>query len=344
MKKGTTIIVLILAVAAIVVVASSAYVVDETQQALITQFGKPVGGPISEAGLHWRTPFIQKVHFFDKWLLEHDGEKTEIPTLDKKFIEIDTFARWKIVDPLLFFQSVRDEIGAKKKLDDIIDSETRNAITSHLLIEAVRNSNRPLPVDAEVAEATTSLEDLPTKQEEKTTEGGAEPAKIGEQTTIERGREKITREIFEKASKEIDRFGIVLVDVQIKAINYVLKVQEKVFERMISEREQIAEKYRAEGQKLHSEMQGKIERERNRILSEAYREAETTKGEAEAEAARIYAEAYGKDPEFYAFWKTLEIYRESLGENVSLVISTNSDLFRYLRSAGMSPAETGTPE
>jgi membrane protease subunit HflC len=336
MKKLSAFVILVLVVLAVVLVGASAYTVDQTQQAIITQFGKPIGQAVTEAGLHWRKPFIQKVHLFEKRLLEHDGEKREIPTLDKKFIEIDTFARWKIVDPLQFFKSVKgDELEAKKKLDDIIDSETRNAISSHILIEAVRNSDRQLPVDAEIAEVGTTLEDIIGK-EGKAPEGEAEASRGKETATFNKGREAIAREIFDKSKKKIEGFGIELVDVQIKAINYVSRVQEKVFERMVSEREQIAEKYRAEGQKLSFEIMGRIEKEKNRILSEAYRQSETIKGEAEAEAARIYADAYGKDPEFYSFWKTLEIYRESLGENLSLVISTSSELFRYLRGTGIS--------
>lgn len=330
MKKiGALGIVAILALLGVVVVAASAYTVAEYEQVIVTQFGKPIGGPVTEAGLHWRKPFIQTVHRFEKRLLEHDGEKTEIPTKDKKFIEIDTFARWRIVDPLLFFQSVRDEYGARMKLDDIIDSETRDAISSNYLIEAVRNTNRTLKRDAEIVAASTTVDVLPIKDEESPSD---------DPTDIERGRSEITKDILERSRSKVKEYGIGLVDVQIKSINYVSRVQERVFERMVSEREQIAAKYRAEGQKIFAEMQGKIEKERNRILSEAYRTAETIKGEAEAEATKVYADAYGKDPEFYKFWRTLEIYREQLGENVSLVIGTDSGLFRFLKgSQGTSP-------
>ena len=340
MKIAIPIAIVTVAALGAIAIFSSAYVVHEYEQVLVTEFGKPVGDPITEAGLHWRVPFIQKTHRFEKRLLEHDGEKTEIPTRDKKFIQIDTFARWRIVEPLVFYQSVRDVNNAITRLDDIIDSETRDSISGYPLIEAVRNSNRPLTEDREIEEFIESLQDVPalgaTEGEPGRTEG--EPAldkrTSTEDLAIRTGREKITREILENAAKKIAGFGIELVDVEIKSINYVSRVQEKVFDRMVSEREQIAEKYRAEGQKIHSEVQGTIERERSRILSEAYRKAETIRGEAEAEAARIYSESYGRDPEFYRFWKTLELYRNNLSGNTSLIISTDSDLFRYLKATG----------
>ncbi len=342
MKIATLIITVVVAIAGVVVLASAAFTVQESQQALITQFGRPVSGAIVDAGLHWKVPFVQRVHRFEKRLLEHDGEKTQIPTRDKKFIQLDTFARWRITDPLIFYQSVRDETGANEKLDDIIESETRDAISNHDLIEAVRNTNRTLVQDAEIEEAggglDSELEPTDVGVDDGDSPDSSLPSFRGEDLTIEIGREAISREILANAAEKVSDFGIELVDVQIKSINYVPRVQERVFERMISERERIAEKYRAEGSRLFSEFQGRIEKERNRILSEAYELAETLKGEAEAEATRIYAEAYGRDPEFYAFWRTLEIYRQNLGENVSLVISTDSDFFRFLRGAGLTPA------
>lgn len=347
--KTKTVAILIIGILTLgaIVAASSAFVVHEYEQAIVTEFGKPVGGPVTDAGLHWKTPFIQKVYRFEKRLLEHDGEKTEIPTADKKFIEIDTFARWRISDPLLFFQSVRTELGAKMKLDDIIDSETRDAISSNQLIEAVRNTNRELPRDAEIAAARMPLKTPPEDGDQESTDSSQDvpddpvPAEDRvaegletEPATIEKGREAITQIILKSAHEKVKEYGIDLVDFRIKSINYVSRVQERVFERMVSERAQIAEKYRAEGQRTFATFEGRIEKERNRILSEAYREAETIKGEAEAEAARIYALAYGRDPDFYRFWRSLEIYREKLGDNVSLVIGTNSDVFQFLRSAG----------
>jgi len=341
-KKTLPIVIIILALAAILVRAS-AFTVMEYEQALVTEFGKPVGEPIREAGLYWRTPFIQKIHRFSKKILEQDGGAEEFLTGDKKLIYLDTFSRWRIQDPLRFKETVGEERTAANRLENIIESETRDIISNHPLIEAVRNSNRTLLQDAEIAEASRVLEAAGG-------EGGVEADEDGiaaihlpqlgldgqdKPTTIRFGREALTREIFENARSKIsDSFGIELIDVQIKRVNYVERVQAKVFDRMISEREQIAERYRAQGERAFSEFQGTIKKEQNRILSEAYRTAETTKGEAEGEAARIYADAYGRDPEFYAFWRTLQIYRDTLGSNVSLVVGTDSDLFRYLKGAG----------
>lgn len=323
-------VVALLAVGALLF-ASSAYRVQEWEQVVITEFGKPVGEPVMESGLHWRTPFVQKIHRFEKRLLEHDGDADQISTREKKNIYIDTFARWRIKDPLLFLKTVKDELGAKKKLDDIIDSETRDAISRHDLIEAIRDTGRTLMEDADVIAA--SRVDLGG-------EGAAPTAREADRPVqeIKKGREAILREVLSSAAAKVAPFGIELVDVRLKSINYVKEVRERVFERMISEREQIAAKYRAEGEKRLAEVRGQIERERNRILSEAYRQAETTKGEAEAEAARIYAETYGQDPEFYSFWRTLEIYREAIADNVSLVIGAESELFRLLSGAGVVPA------
>lgn len=345
MNKGIPALALAGVVVVIVLAFSSGYRVNEWEQAIITQFGRPVGDTVNEAGLHWRVPFVQEVHRFEKRLLEYDGDATEIPTRDKKFIFIDTFARWRIVDPLLFYQSVRDVRIAKTRLDDIVDSETRDIISGNLLIEAVRNTNRELLQDVEVSDAPLSMRpdtegsDQPDEESQKRDadepRGQAQPSGATETLVIEKGREVLNREILSSAKEKVKKFGIELIDVQIKSINYVTRVQERVYERMISERDQIADKYRAEGNEIYTEVLGKIQREKDRILSEAYREAETLKGEAEAEAARIYAEAYGRDPEFYAFWKSLQIYRESVGNNVSLVVGSDNDLFRYLsNSAG----------
>lgn len=343
MKKATVVLVLILLIPLLIVMSSGLYTVAEWQQVVITEFGKPVGDPVTEAGLKWKTPFIQVAHRFEKRVLEFDGQATEIPTRDKKFIFVDTFARWRIVDPLTFYQTVRDVDGATGRLNDIINSETRDTISNYNLIEVVRNSNRELLQDEEVMEATqgglqraeaTPIEEgdtvsMPETAVDRGLEGEAQPV-------IERGREAIAGEILANAAQKVGFYGIKLVDVQIKEVQYVEQVRNRVFERMKSERQQIASKYRAEGQRFSSQMEGRIERERNRILSEAYREAETRKGEAEAEAARIYAEAYGRDPEFYRFWKTLEIYKEHVGDNFTMVLGTDSDLFRYLKELGLS--------
>ena len=298
----------------IVVVAvlgmNSFFTVDETEQAIITQFGRPVGEAIIEPGLRFKLPFIQIVNFFPKNLLEWDGDPGEIPTLDKTFIWVDTFARWRITDPLKYFRTVGNEMGAQRKLDDIIDPAVRNFITSYHLIEVVRNSNRPMD----------------------TMEAGLE--QIGAKvvaTEVKTGREKITRLISEQAAPKLAEFGIEVVDVRIKRINYVAEVQKAVFGRMIAERKQIAEKFRSEGQGESRKIEGEKDKELKKISSEAYRTSQEIKGKADAEAARLYAEAFGRDSEFYSFVKTLEVYKNTLDENTALVLSTDSDFLRYLK-------------
>ncbi len=298
----------------IVVVAvlgmNSFFTVDETEQAIITQFGRPVGEPIIEPGLRFKLPFIQIVNFFPKNLLEWDGDPGEIPTLDKTFIWVDTFARWRIIDPLKYFRTVGNEMGAQRKLDDIIDPAVRNFITSYHLIEVVRNSNRPMD----------------------TMEAGLE--QIGAKavvTEVKTGREKITRLILEQAAPKLAEFGIEVIDVRIKRINYVAEVQKAVFGRMIAERKQIAEKFRSEGQGESRKIEGEKDKELKKISSVAYRTSQEIKGKADAEAARLYAEAFGRDSEFYSFVKTLEVYKNTLDENTALVLSTDSDFLKYLK-------------
>jgi membrane protease subunit HflC len=322
------------------VLYSGLYTVQEWEQVVIIEFGKPVDLPVTKAGLHWKTPFIQVLHRFDKRVLEFDGQATEIPTGDKKFIFVDTFARWRINDPLKFYQTVVNEPTARLRLNDIINSRTRDVISKYNLIELVRNSKRQLMQDQEVLEATQGGLQGP---DEPSGEGdpAGDPSGRGFSRdalpAIERGgRMVIAEEILISAREQVGLFGIELVDVQIKEVQYVQSVRDRVFDRMKSERQQIASKYRAEGQKFSSQMEGSIERKRNEILSEAYRKAETLKGEAEAEATRIYAQAYGRDPEFYQFWKTLEIYKEHVGDNFTVVLGTDSDLFRYLKKVGLA--------
>lgn len=288
------------------------FVVDERQQVVITQFGRPVGKPIREAGLYFKVPLIQQVNRFPKTLLEWDGDPGQIPTLDKTFIWVDAFARWRIVDPLLFFQTVGNETFAQKKLDDIIDPAVRNAITSHLLIEAVRNTNRD-------------------ENQLKTVLGEEETGSEALFIPISVGRARITEMIQEQAAKKLLEFGIELVDVRIKRINYVDEVQKSVFARMIQERKRVAEKIRSEGKREANIIEGNKARRLAEISSEAYREAEQIKGRAEAEAARIYAEAYSRDPEFYAFLKSLEVYSKGLDEKSTLILDTSSDLWRYMK-------------
>ena len=298
--------VVIVAFLGLIVLANSVYVVDMTQQVVITQFGKPIGNAVTEPGLKIKVPFIQKVNTFDKRILEWDGSPRQVPTKDKRYIWADTFARWRIADPLKFMQSVTDEIGAQARLDDVIDAVTRDLLTSHNLLEVVRNTNREMAV---------SDIDIPKEA----------------QDLIEVGRSAITRRVFEQASKQMPRYGIELVDVQLKRVNYVEEVRQKVYERMISERQRIAERYRSEGQGQSAEIRGRKEKELERITSEAYRTAEEIRGKADADAARIYAEAFGKDPAFYSFLRTLESYKQTLGEESSLILTTDSDYFRYLK-------------
>ena len=285
------------------------YIVSETNQVIITQFGEPMGGAVTSPGLHVKVPFIQKAHFFEKRWLEWDGDANQIPTKDKKFIWIDTYARWRISDPLIFFQRVRDERGAYSRIDDIVDGETRNVLANFDLIEIVRSSNREFEITEEIA--ILDIASVIIK--------------------IETGRDEIARIILEKASLITPEFGVELKDVKIKRINYVQEVQRKVFDRMIAERQRIASKYRSEGDGKSAEIRGQKERELKRIQSEAYRKAQEIKGKADAEATRIYARAYNLDPEFYSFTKTLETYRETIDSNTILLLTTESDYFKYFK-------------
>jgi len=310
---------------ALVVLLSSAYVVDETQQVVITQFGEPIGEPIRDAGLYFKTPFIQRANYFEKRLLEWDGSPNQIPTKDKRYIWVDTTARWRIADPLKFLQSVGNETGAHARLDDIIDSATRNAITSHLLVEVVRNTNQLVERAAGVPKAEQEL-------------GTAEALE-----RIEVGRGKLTRSILAQAQKLAPQYGIQLIDVRIKRIDYVKAVREKVFERMISERKRAAEQYRSEGQGKKAEIDGEMAKELKRITSEAYRTAQEIEGKADAEAIKIYAEAYSRDPEFYSFLKTLETYKETIDRNTTIILSTDSAYFEYLKDLS-GPEQTEQPQ
>ncbi len=296
----------------IIVAYASAYTLSETEQAIIVQFGRPVGGVINEPGLKVKIPFIQVVYRFDKRWLEFDGDTNEIPTKDKKYIWVDTYARWRIADPLRFYQAVRDEIGAQSRLDDIVDGETRNAVASFDLIELVRSTNREF-------EITGELEGI----------GSAEAMAL-----ITTGRQKIETLILEKASQITPEFGIELVDVRFKRINYVETVQQKVYERMISERKRIAERSRSEGQGRAAEIRGQKERDMLAASSLGYKTAQELKGAADAKATSIYAKAYGRDPELYQFVKAMETLESSLDGQTTLVLTTESDLLRYLKGAG----------
>lgn len=296
----------------LLVVLDAVYVVSETDQVIITQFGEPKGGAVTTAGMHFKAPFIQKAHVFDKRWLQWDGDPNQIPTKDKKYIWIDTYCRWRISNPLVFFQRVRDERGAHSRLDDIVDGETRNTIANYDLIEIIRSSNR----DFELTEDAALLDFSEVV------------GKIGT------GRDKLSKIILENAAKITLEFGVELKDVQVKRVNYVEEVQRKVFDRMIAERKRIAAKYRSEGDGKSAEISGQKERELKRIVSEAYRKAQEIKGKADAEATKIYAQAYTLDPEFYQFLKTLETYRAALEKDTWLILSTDSEFFKYLKSTG----------
>jgi membrane protease subunit HflC len=299
--------------------SSALYTVSETEQAVITQFGQPVGQSVTDPGLHLKLPFAQEIHVFDKRWLEWDGDSNQVPTRDKKYIWVDTYARWRIADPLRFFQRLRDERGAQSRLDDIVDGETRNVIANHALIEVVRSSNRTFE-QGEEAQDVLEAEEL---------------------RAVEQGRDKITRLILRRASQVTPEFGIELVDVQIQRVNYVDTVQSKVFERMISERKRIADRHRSEGQGKSAEIRGKKERELKRIESEAYKKTQLIMGKADAEATAIYAGAYGRAPELYRFVRTLTTYKDILDKDSTLILSADGDLFQYLRSAdgGGRPAK-----
>ena len=306
-SKGFIIVPIILA---LLLISGGVYTVDETEQVVVTQFGKVVDEPKNDPGLYFKVPFIQNANYFPKNLQEWDGDPGQIPTLDKTFIWVDTFARWKIVDPLKFFQTVTNMTGALSRLDDIIDAAVRNLITSYPLIETVRRTDRELDT------FEVGLEDIKDKRD------------LG---SVKLGRQKIEKEIMDQAQPKLAKFGIEVVDVKIKRLNYVEEVQRSVFSRMIAERKQIAEKFRSEGRGEARKIEGDREREMKRITSEAYKTAQEVMGKADATATKIYADAFGLDPDFYSFVKTLEIYQETLDEESSLVLSTDTEFFKYLK-------------
>ena len=291
-----------------IVASQSVYTVQEYEQVIVTEFWRIVGKPITQPGLHFKTPFVQELRHFDKRWLAWDGDPNEIPTKDKKYIWIDSYARWRIQDPIKFYERLRDEVSAQSRIDDIIDGEVRNVIASHELIEIVRQSNRALAVGEDEDDGQTDSSEFIPKL----------------------GREKLTRMVLEKAAAIMPEYGIELADIQIKRINYVDSVQQKVFERMISERKRIAERYRSEGQGKAAEIMGKIDRELRTIQSEAYKAAEEIKGRADARATAIYADAYNRDPDFYEFVKTMESYETIIDGNTDLVLSTDAQILRYL--------------
>ena len=308
--KKLHIILISISVLALIVLFNAFYIIDERQQVIITQFGKPVGDAIKDAGLHIKVPFIQKVHYFDKRILEWDGDAKQIPTSDKRYIWLDTFSRWQIVDPLKFYETTRYEYNAHSRLDDIISGITRDVISSNKLLELIRSSNREMAFTSEYSDS--KLEDA-----------------IKEKIT--NGRQVIADSIFALAKIKVAEYGIKLIDVRIKRLNYNQEVQSKVFERMISERNKIAAKYLSEGKGNSSEILGKMQRELDQIQSEAYRKAQEIKGKADALAITIYANAYNRDPEFYEFLKTLETYEKTIDNKNTIIMTTDSDYYKFLK-------------
>ncbi len=310
MTKLTILAVALFAV--LIVTFNAAFVIDQAEQGILVQFGEPIGDVITEPGLHWRIPFVHEVRRFDKRLLAWDGDVSQIPTLGREFIIVDTTARWRISDPLQFLRSVRDEIGARSRLDDILDSVSRDIVSGTELEEIVRSADWQVDLEELDEEERAALSEVDLERPTK-------------------GRGQLEQEMLASASQLMPELGIELVDVRIKRINYIDSVRTQVESRMISERQSIAARFRSEGEGRSQEILGDMERELRRITSEAERRAQEIIGEADAEATRIYGNAYGADPEFYTFSKTLESYR-ALGENTTLMIKADSDFFRYLES------------
>ena len=348
----------VLVVLVLIVVGGAFYQVDETELVIITQFGEPVGEAITTPGLKVKAPFIHRVRRFEKRILEWDGSPDEIPTLDKRFIKLDTTARWRVVDPLQFLKAVKTERSAQSRLDDLIDSAARDVVSSHLLIESVRNFTRELPVDEVEASERRMTDDLPGDAS-AAVDAGIEPdadavpdagqqqavAPVPEVFILESGQERLGRDrltqlMIERAQEKLPNFGIELIDVRIKSINYVQEVEQRVYERMISERQRIAARFRSIGDGESAKIRGEKEREILRLRSDAYREAQEIEGKADAEAASIYAESFGQAPEFYTFVQTLEAYKKTLTNNSSLLLTTDSDFYQYLNQAnGMMSTE-----
>ena len=315
-KTGFGCAVAIIVLAVLMVASGAIYTVTETEQVIITKFGEPIGEPIVTPGLKFKIPFLHKVNSFDKRILEWDGPATEMPTKDKTYIRVDTYARWAIVDPLRYFQKLRDERSALSRLDDILGSELRNSIAKHELIEVVRTTKDRKPqVEEDLAEADMT-------------------GSIGKLIPIRRGRLALEKDIYEESKAKLGEFGIELLDVRIKRINYNQSVQERIYERMISERQQIAERFRSEGEGEAAKILGDMERDLRKVESEAYKKVEILKGEADAKATEIYAAAYDQSADaadFYEFTRTMELYQGML-DGSTVVLTTDSDLFKYLKA------------
>jgi membrane protease subunit HflC len=333
MKRGGLLILVLAAVfVGVLVISLSVYTVDQTEQVIITQFGQPVGEPITEPGLHFKVPFVQTVNTLDKRFLEWDGAPVAIPTRDKTYIHVDTFARWRIEDPKTYFVRLHDERSAQSRLEDILGSETRNSIAKHDLIEIVRTDKNRQPLRDE------SLK-------------GGQTGVIGVLPPIQFGRQKIEEEIKTAAAQKLAEFGITVLDFRIKRVNYNPDVLDRIYQRMISERLQIAQRFRSEGEGESARIAGQRERDLNEIQSNAYLQVQKIRGAADAKASEIYAKAYTQNPqaaEFYAFLKTLDTYRKVFTKDSTIVLSTDSELFQLLKRVGAktvaSPGPAATPE
>jgi membrane protease subunit HflC len=303
--------ILVLGVIGVVLLAGSTYTLAEYEQALITRFGKIQGDTIKSAGLHFKAPFIDTVQRFDKRWLEWDGDRNQIPTGDKKYIWVDTYARWRIERPVQFYKRLRDEASAQSRLDDIIDGEIRNVVANHDLLELVRSSSR----EFELGRFGEALDIDP------------------EEFAIKKGRDELRKLVLKKASQVTPEYGIELNDVRFKRVNYVESVQKKVFDRMVSERQRIAERFRSEGKGRAAEIRGRTQKELKQIESEAYEEAQKVRGDGDAKAAKVYAEAYKPNADFYEFMKSMETYRKTVDDKTMMVLSTDSELLGYLEDS-----------
>ncbi len=318
--RASIIGILVLLGVGIFLFTQATFVVTETDQVVVTQFGKPVGQAISEPGLHLRVPFVQRVNRFEKRFLEWDGERNQLPTSDKRFVFVDTYARWRISDPLRFFERLGDETGAQGRLDDILDGETRNVIARHNLIEVVRTSGREFAIDDEDSGGLSAGIETESNLEERDFQ-------------VDVGRQQLAQMVLEASQQRTAELGVEILDFQFKRINYVQTVQAEVFQRMISERKRIAEQFRSEGKGEAARINGEKERELKRITSEAEREAKQIRGEADAKAADIYAEAYNANPRFYRFMKSMETLQDTIDSETVLLLGTDAEMLQYLEDA-----------
>jgi membrane protease subunit HflC len=335
MNRAFAPLLVVIVVVVVAIFSGVFYQVNEREQVIITQFGRPISGAITHPRLHMKIPVIQTVRRFDKRVLEWDGAEDQVPTLDKRFILLDTTARWRIVNPLRFLQAVGNERAAQSRLDDIIDSAARDVVSAHDLIQVVRNFQRYLEVPA-TSQGNPEAPSPPTvpavgEASQESTPATPAPAKSDAELEERLGREHLSNLMVKRAQEILPNLGIELIDVKIKRINYVREVEEKVYERMISERKRIAAQFRSEGDGASARIRGEMERELDQIQSEAYRKAQDIIGQGDAEAARIYAEAYGAAPEFYSFVQTLDTYKQTMRGNANLLLTTDSDFYRYLK-------------